>query len=234
MWVAAELGCFRSSHSNSLQRSFVLAGPQTALRDDMVQLRVVGIGGQRAVQLGNGLGVHAGAVVAHPQQGAPLQILGIHREGRAERSQGGFEISQLELGQSQVQLNFPDVRFNRKRLTIAVRGFLVMLLLRKREARICQGWNVGRVVGGQGLAPRSAARASRKANGQQNAACVPPADHEANSVRGAGPVESRNTSSGSRTISRPGNLPRADSGTSMLNARWPIRSRGMCNVVSGG
>jgi len=76
MWVAAELGCFRSSHSNSLQRSFVLAGPQTALRDDMVQLRVVGIGGHGAIQLGNGLGVHGGAVVTHSQQRTRLKILG--------------------------------------------------------------------------------------------------------------------------------------------------------------
>ena len=168
MWVAAELGCFRSSHSNSLQRSFVLAGPQTALRDDMVQLRVVGIGGHGAIQLGNGLGVHAGAIVAHSQQRTRLKILGIDRQDRAQRSQGRFEIPQLELGQSQVQLDFPDVRFNRKRLAIAVGGFLVMLLPREREARICQGRNVGAVAGGQRLAPRSAAGPSRNANGQQN------------------------------------------------------------------
>jgi len=160
MWVAAELGCFRSSHSNSLQRSFVLAGPQTALRDDMVQLRVVGIGGQRAVQLGNGLGVHAGAIVVHSQQRTRLKILGIDRQDRAQRSQGRFEIPQLELGQSQVQLDLPELRFDGERLSIAVGGFPVMLLLRKREARICQGWNVGLVAGGQCLTPRSAAGAS--------------------------------------------------------------------------
>ncbi len=61
-----------------------------------------------------------------------------------------------------------------------------------------------------------------------------PANHGTKGVRGAGPVESRNTSSGSMTISRPGTFPCADSGTSIPNARWPIRSRGMCSVVSDG
>src|ERR1035441_8141823 len=200
----------------------------------MVQLRVVGIGGQGAIQLWNGLGVPAGAVETHAQERACLKTPGIDGKGRTERSQGRLKISQFELGQSEIQLDLPDVRFNGKRFTVAVDRLLVMLLPRKREARICQGRNIGPVAGGQCLAPRSAAGASRNANGQKNAERVPPANHEDPSVRSAGPVESRKTRSGSMSISRPGRLPFAASGTSMPNARWPIRSRGMCNVVSGG
>ncbi len=212
----------------------MLAGPQIALGDDHVQLRVVGIGGQGAIQLRNRLGVDAGAVIAHSQQCATLKTVGIDREGLAKRFQGRFKIPQLELGQSQIQLEFPDVRFDRQCLPIAAGGFLIKFLARKREASFRQGRNIGSVAGIQGLAPRSAPGASRQANGQQNAEGAPAADHAAPALPTAGPVDSRTTRSGSMIISRPGSLLFAASGTSMPNARWPIRSRGMCKVVSGG
>src|SRR5450631_797199 len=228
------IGPFAQQPFELTQRSLVLAGPQTALRNYMMQLRIVGIGDQGAFQLRNSLGVHACSVIAHPQQRSRLKVFGVDFQYLAERPQGCPKIPQLELSESQVQLDFPDVRFDGKRFTVAVGCFLVLLLPGKLEAHVRQRLDVPPVARSECLAALGACGRFLKAEGQQNVDRALE-NHGDPSPRGAGPVESRNTSSGSMTTSRPETLQfEADSGTSIPNARWPMRSRGICSVVSDG
>ncbi len=61
----------------------MLAGPETALGYDMMQLSIVGIGRQGTIQFGDGFGVHAGAIVTHPQKRTRLKVSGITMERAA-------------------------------------------------------------------------------------------------------------------------------------------------------